>query len=146
MDFKPYELLQNPPPGNFSSDALCWSPYHSALIPWTRLTDFKDGEGRKDEDFESSFHIRRSKKAPSELTNWTESKTFWCSYGPADDEACLPAIPPLNCTKPKDGPGSRPRARKKLYNNHTKRGCQCHFIANRLRDHPHIAEITYKSR
>lgn len=51
--------------------------------------------------------------------------------------------PPLPGTFPNSGPESRPRLRKKHFNNHVKRGCQCHFIARRLKEDPTMCPITY---
>ncbi len=138
--------IQDPAPGPFSSHDLTWNPGDVAYIPWSRLDDFKDGEGRRDPTCESSFHIRSSKTPHSESTTWSKYIVLWCSYGPSVECTSIPIIPPLAGTCPKSGPGSRPRNHKKAFNNHIKRGCQCHFIVRRYKDRPTVAEITFKEK
>jgi len=53
---------------------------------------------------------------------------------------------PMKGTFPSEGSGSRPRAHKAKYNNHTKRGCQCHFVMTRYKDDPDVAVLNFKNR
>lgn len=139
--------IQDQPPGPFSSDNLIWHPGDFAYIPWNRIDDFRDGEGRRDPTCESSFHIRSSKTPKSnQLCQWSEYIIFWCSFGPSEEPTVVPAVPPMNGTYPSTGPGSRTRNRKKLFNNHRKRGCQCHFIVRRFNERPSAAHISFQNR
>jgi hypothetical protein len=50
--------VQCPQTGMFSSQQLVWSESHIAQIPWSRLSDFVDGEDRRDSTRETSFYIK----------------------------------------------------------------------------------------
>ena len=138
--------IQDPPPGIFSSNELVWTAKNVAHIPWARVQDFVDGEGRRDLELETSFWIRNSNRPSGPNANLMTKKVYWCHFGPLDEPSCVPAIPPLQGTHPKEGPGSRPRARKKAFNNHPKRGCRCHFLVKRYKVAPDVAEIVYDHR
>jgi hypothetical protein len=63
-------LVQWPPDGAFSADALAWTLdmkhglVEVAQISLKRLTNFLDDEGRRVEGHETSFNIRRSSSKP----------------------------------------------------------------------------------
>lgn len=137
--------IQDPPPGIFSSKALVWTN-DTAHIPWSRLHDFVDGEGRRDVAMETSFWIRSSKHDSGQNGLCLVRKVMWCSYGPQEVDTCLPVVPPMKGTHPTEGPGSRPRAVKKAFNNQTKRGCCCHFKVRQYKEAPDIVEIEYTHR
>ena len=143
MDIVP---IQSPPKGPFSSAHLCWTNENIASIPWDRWKDFKDGEGRKDPHHETTFFIKDSKHKPGTYAPWLSIRVFWCHFGPEDIPSCTPAAPPMKGTFPSEGSGSRPRAHKAKYNNHTKRGCQCHFVMTRYKDDPDVAVLNFKNR
>jgi len=56
--------IQDPPVGLFSCDALLWTAGF-AHIPWCRLQDFVDGEGRRDSEMDSSFFTRDRNAHPA---------------------------------------------------------------------------------
>lgn len=154
MPTDPADDVQSPPTGMFSSKDLQWTRHFEASIPWGRLSDFVDGEGRRDNEFETSFSIRTSKyQIPTDNIPWSEYKVYWCAYGPQDDGVQEPPIPPADGTFPKSGLGSRPLNHKLQFNNHAKRGCTCHFIVKRLTMFEHntgyfapVAKLTYEHR
>ena len=145
--FNPELPIQSPSTGTLSSLALHWSELDVAHIPWDRLQDFVDGEGKRVEHMETSFWIRDSKfKAGSVGANWLCRKTLWCAFGPTNTPSIEPIAPPRKGTFPKEGLGSRPRAQKKLYNNHQKRGCQCHFRVTQFKVDPDVCVIYFTNR
>jgi hypothetical protein len=136
---------QDPPKGIFSANELIWTE-DIATFPANRLENFIDGEGRRDKTNETSFFIRNNKLSKSAKSNQIERKILWCSFGPHDTPRRPPQVIPQKGTYPDKGEGSRPRAVKKNFNNHTKRGCQCHFIVKRYKDAPDVIEVTYRHR
>jgi hypothetical protein len=138
--------VQCPRTGMFSSDQLVWSESDIAQIPWSRLSDFVDGEGRRDSTRETSFYIKNSDHCPSPGSSWLLRLTYWCAFGPELVPLSEVAVPPMHGTFPKEGPGSRPRARKELFNNHLKQGCLCNFKVKRFKDSPGVCVIQYPRR
>jgi hypothetical protein len=55
QNYDPTILIQAPSYGKFLSINLEWTANDVAYIPWTRLDDFVDGEGRRDKHCETSF-------------------------------------------------------------------------------------------
>ena len=144
-----------PPDGLFNANALQWAwdytgrtPVEIARIPEDRLDDFVDGEGRRTMEFETSFWIRRSNSNPGPKSAWVKTITYWCAYGPQNIPSRLPAAPPMKGTFPPFGKGenSRPRARKKDFNDHLKRGCMCNFVVIIYKSAPKVAVIYYRQR
>ena len=144
--YDPKIRVQVPPFGMFSANNLAWTPSNLCYIPWDRLSNFVDGEGRRDEFNETSFWIINSDHRPAEGASWLTKLTYWCAFGPTAVGNCEVGVPPMKGTFPKVGPGSRPRARKILFNKHIKRGCQSHFLVKRFKDYPNVGAIWYQNR
>jgi hypothetical protein len=138
--------IQCPRTGMFSSNQLTWSTFDIAHIPWSRLSDFVDGEGRRESGRETSFYIRNSDHCPIPRSSWLVRLTYWCAFGPKHVPLSDVAVPPMRGTFPKEGPGSRPRACKHLFNNHLKQGCLCNFTVKRFKDSPEVCVIQYPQR
>jgi hypothetical protein len=132
--------------GMFSYINLDWTSSDLCYIPWDRLSNFVDGEGRRDKFNEASFFIRNSDHQPPPGAPWLSKLTYWCSFGPSAISNCDPTVPPSPGISPKKGEGSRPRACKALFNNYVKRGCQCHLLVKRFKDYPDVAVIYYATR
>jgi hypothetical protein len=144
--YDPDIRVQAPSMGMFSYIDLKWTASGLCYIPWDRLSNFRDGEGRRDKFNEASFFIRNSDHQPPPGAPWLTKQTYWCAFGPDVIANCDPAVPPMHGTSPKEGIGSRPKARKSLFNNHMKRGCQCHFFVKRFKDYADVAVIYYPTR
>lgn len=129
--------------GIFSTDDIKWTTNSYAYIPLDREADFVDGEGRTLGDSETTFWMRNSKRCPDGSYPWLEWKMYWCSFGPQDIPTCILATPPVKGTYPKEKVGSRPRGRNVNFNEHTKCGCQRHFLLKRCTS---FLEIHYPKR
>ncbi|KAL3701242.1 hypothetical protein R1sor_019264 [Riccia sorocarpa] len=136
------------PAGKLTSANLQWGDGDVAYIPLSRMKDFVSGEGSSDPNFETNFFIRDSRRGSIEGSNASllHLWRYYCAYGPEDEgEARNPSVALVPREKPKTGDGSRPR-KKKVYNNHQKRGCQCHFMVRRWVHAPDVCEIKFIER
>jgi hypothetical protein len=146
QNYDPTIPVQAPPYGKFLSTNLDWTANDVAYIPWTRLDDFVDGEGRRDKHCESSFYIKHSDHKPTAGCPWLEKATYWCGFGPKDIPSREEELPPKKGEYPLVGKGSRPLACKQLLNNHKWRGCMCHFYIKRFRAYPEVIGILFSDR
>jgi hypothetical protein len=138
--------VQCPRTGMFSSKQLVWSESDIAQIPLSRLSDFVDGEGRRDSTRQTSFYIKHSDHCPSPGSPWLVRLTYWCAFGLQLVPLSEVTVSPMHGTFPKDVLGSRPKACKELFNNHLKQGCLCNFKVKRFKDSPGVGVIQYPRR